>query len=88
MSFTRPTMTITLSEKDARFILEALHDMSEKWLQINQTATDEDVQAEYAMDLAVMHITQERFETAALEAFGPNVTEFSRVPIYAEKPTP
>ena len=47
-------MTTTLSDRDTRFILEALHEMHEKWLKINQTTDDEDEQAEYGMDAIVL----------------------------------
>ncbi len=72
------TLTITLTDRDARFILEALHEMSDKWLKINQTTTDEDEQADYGMDFIVLDMTREKFEEEAVKAFGPNITNFLR----------
>ncbi len=74
------TLTITLSDRDARLILEALHEMYEKWSNINQTSTDEDEQAEYGMDAIVLDMTREKFEEEAVKVFGPNITNFSREP--------
>ena len=79
-----PTMNITLSEADARFILEALQTLENQWLKINHTTTDEDEQAEYGMDAIVLGMTREKFEAIALEAFGPHVRNFSRQPLVAE----
>ena len=81
-------MTITLSEADARFMLEALQTMRDRWMEINRTSIDEDEQAEYGMDAAVLEMTREKLEEAALRTFGPRVKEFSREPIYAAKPIP
>ena len=75
------TLTITLTERDTRFILEALHEMQAKWLYINQTTTDEDEQADYGMDSIVLDITREKLEEEAINAFGPNITNFSREPL-------
>ena len=74
------TLTTTLTDRDARFILEALHEMHAKWLKINQTTTDEDEQAEYGMDAIVLEMTFKKFEQQAVEAFGANITNFSREP--------
>jgi len=77
-----PTLlTVQLNHHDARFILEALQMLEEKWLHINQTTTDEDEQAECGMDAIDVHALRESLQTQAIEAFGANVTNFSRQPI-------
>lgn len=74
------TLTISLTDRDARFILEASHDLRSKWLNMNHTGTNEDEQAEYGMDAIVLDMTREKFEREAVKAFGPNITSFSREP--------
>ncbi len=44
------TVTLTLTQNDARYVLQALQMLEEKWLHMNRTSTDEDEQADYAMD--------------------------------------
>jgi len=78
---TMPTMTITLSEADSRFILEALQTLHTQWMHINRTSTDEDEQADYGMDAIVLEMTREKFERGAVKTFGENVKNFSRAPI-------
>ena len=75
-----PTLTITLYERDARFIVEALDALEAKWLHINKTTADEDEQAEYGMDAAVLDFTREKLQTAAVEAFGSGVMNFLHEP--------
>ena len=77
---TVPVLNVTLYERDARFILESLEALEKQWRHINQTSTDEDVQAEYGMDAAVLQMTREEFEDAAVKVFGPGIKNFSRVP--------
>ena len=71
-------MTIELTEWDARNILESLCALEEKWLQVIQTSTNEDEQAEYGNDLALLRYTKDRFREQAIAAFGSNITNFSR----------
>lgn len=73
---TPQTLTITLYERDARFILEALEALEAKWLEVNRTTQDEDEQAEYGMDAAVLEMTRERFEEAAKKVFGEGIRNF------------
>ena len=75
-----PTMTITLDERDARYIVEALEALETKWLHVNWTTTDEDEHAEYGMDAAVLDFTRKRLQTAAVEAFGASVMNFLHEP--------
>jgi hypothetical protein len=83
------TLTITLTDADTRFILEALRDMHEKWLTINRTTTNEDEQADYGMDAIVLDMTREKLQQDAVKAFGLNITNFSREPIAtASSPAP
>lgn len=78
-----PTMTISLGEADARFILEALGELYAKWSEINRTSTDEDIQAEYGMDAIALDATRKIFECEAVKRFGPGVKNFSREPLTA-----
>jgi hypothetical protein len=78
-------MTVTLTEADSRFILEALQDMYARWMEINRTSTDEDEQAEYGMDAVVLNMTREAFEHCAVDAFGEGVKNFSREPIVSDQ---
>lgn len=73
-----PTVTLTLTQNDARYVLEALQMLEEKWLHINRTSTDEDEQADYAMDALDLHGTRESIRRCAIEVFGESVTQFSR----------
>ena len=83
-----PTVTITLTENDARFVLEALQMLENKWLEINRTTTDEDEQSDYAMDALNLHGTRESVKQQAVEAFGPSVINFSREPFPSTAPQP
>jgi hypothetical protein len=65
----------------AQYILEALKALEEKWVAIVRATDDEDVHADYGNDLAQLQILQEGFARKAVEAFGPNVTNFSREPL-------
>ena len=76
----RPLMTVEFDKTDCRFILESLRNTEAQWLHINQTTTDEDEQADYGNDLIMLRMIRKGFETAALEAFGPSVSIFSRAP--------
>jgi hypothetical protein len=74
------TVTLTLSRKATRYVLEALQMLEEKWQHVNLTSTDEDEQAEYGMDALDVHSTRESIQSQAVEAFGPGVGSFSRDP--------
>jgi hypothetical protein len=74
------TVTLKLSRKAARYVLEALQMLENKWLEINHTSTDEDEQADYGNDALDLHGTRESIQSQAVEAFGPGVTNFSREP--------
>lgn len=80
------TMTISLGEADARFILEALDELYAKWSEINRTSTDENVQAEYGMDAIALRTTLKIFEQEAVKQFGLGVKNISREPL-ATTPT-
>ena len=71
-------MTIDLTEWDARNVLEALCTLEQKWLDIIQNSSNEDEQAEYGNDLALLRLTKDRIQAEAIKAFGPSVTEFDR----------
>ena len=73
-----PTITVTLTQNDARFVLEALQILENKWLEINRTSSDEDVQAEYGMDALDLSGTRESIQRDAIRMFGENVMNFSR----------
>ena len=73
-----PTVTLKLTENDARYVLEALQMLEEKWLHINRTSTNEDEQADYGMDALDLNGTRDLIERKAVEAFGRSVTNFSR----------
>ena len=75
-----PTVTLTLTENDARYVLEALQMLEDKWVHINRTSTDEDEQAEYGMDALDLHGTRLSIEHEAVAAFGESVRNFSREP--------
>jgi len=79
-------LKLELDSYDARFILEALQELSDKWRHINRTTTDEDEQADYGNDVMFLDSRRERIERLAVEAFGPQVKNFSREPIAV--PTP
>jgi hypothetical protein len=74
------SVTLTLSRKATRYVLEALQMLENRWLEVNHTSTDEDEQAEYGMDALDVHSTRESIQSQAVEAFGPGVTNFSREP--------
>jgi hypothetical protein len=71
-------LKLELDSYDTRFILEALKEMSDKWHHINQTTTDEDEQADYGNDVMFLDSRRERIERIAVEAFGPEIKNFSR----------
>jgi hypothetical protein len=73
-------MTITLTQNDARFVLEALQMLENKWLEINRTSGDEDEQAEYGMDALDLNGTREFIQREAVKAVGQGATDFSRQP--------
>ncbi len=83
-----PTITLTLNKRDARYVLEALQKLENKWLTINRTTTDEDEQADYGMDALDLHGTREFIQEKAVAAFGPSVISFSREPIPVTTPQP
>jgi hypothetical protein len=80
-------MMFDLDEWRARFILEALQTLDEKWRATISSTDDLDVKADYGNDLMQLHILQEGFEQAAVKAFGPGVKEFSREPLLVTTPT-
>jgi hypothetical protein len=79
---------LKLDSYDARFILEALQEMSAKWRHIYQTTTDEDEQAEYGNDVMFLDSRRERIERLAVAAFGPQIANFPREPIAVTTPAP
>jgi hypothetical protein len=79
-------LKLELDSYDARFILEALQEMSNKWHHINQTTTDEDEQADYGNDVMFLDSRRERIERLAVEAFGPQIKNFSREPVAVTTP--
>lgn len=81
-----PTVTLTLNKREARFVLEALEELENKWVTINRTTTDEDEQADYGMDALDLHGTREWIQEQAISAFGPSVINFSREPIPVTTP--
>jgi hypothetical protein len=74
-------LKLELDSYDARFILEALQELSDKWHHINQTTTDEDEQADYGNDVMFLDSRRERIERLAVEAFGVQIKNFSREPV-------
>ena len=74
-------LKLELDSYDARFILEALHDLSEKWHRINQTTADEDEQADYGNDVMFLDSRRERIERLAVEVFGPQITKPTHEPV-------
>jgi len=81
-------LKLELDSYDARFILEVLRELSDKWRHINQTTTDEDEQADYGNDVMFLDSRRERIEGLAVEAFGPQIKNFSRKPIAVTSPAP
>ena len=77
---TADRLQLELDSYDARFILEALQGLSDKWRQINQTTADEDEQADNGNDLILLASRRERIERLAVEVFGPQIKDFSREP--------
>ncbi len=75
------TLKLELDSYDARFILEALKELSDKWRHINQTTSNEDEQADYGNDVMFLDSRRERIERLAVEAFGEQIKDFSREPI-------
>ena len=71
-------MTIELTEWDSRNILEALCALEQKWLEIIENSSDEDEQADYGNDLALLRYTKDRIRDASVKAFGPSVSTFDR----------
>jgi hypothetical protein len=69
-------LKLELDSYDARFILEVLRELSDKWRHINQTTTDEDEQADYGNDVMFLDSRRERIEGLAVEAFGPQIKNF------------
>jgi hypothetical protein len=58
-------LKLEIDSYDARFILEALKDLSDKWHRINQTTTDEDEQADYGNDVMFLDSRRERHAAIA-----------------------
>jgi hypothetical protein len=75
------TLILELDSYDARFILEALRDLSDKWHHVNQTTADEDQQAEYGNDVMFLDSRRERIERLAVEAFGAQITQPTHEPV-------
>jgi hypothetical protein len=73
-------MIFDLDEWRARFILEALGDLEDKWTGIAQGTDDEDIQCDYGNDIAILQMLREQFEREAVETFGSKVKDFSRQP--------
>jgi hypothetical protein len=74
-------MTITFDRWHAQLLLEALRVCDKQWLATIESTDDEDVQADCDNDRMRLQILQEAVEDAAVRAFGPEVKEFSRVPL-------
>jgi hypothetical protein len=74
-------LKLELDSYDARFILEALQELSDKWHHSNGTTTDEDEQADYGNDVMFLDCRRERIERLAVEAFGPQIKNYSREPL-------
>ena len=74
-------MTLDLNRWESKIILKALRALEEKWTATADNSDDENVQSGYGNDLAQPQILQEGFQAAACKEFGPQVTEFSRVPV-------
>lgn len=72
-------MTVTLDEWRVRYILEALRVCVAQWSRAAKATDDEDVQADYGNEIARLSIVYDSFERAAVEAFGPEVKEFSPI---------
>jgi hypothetical protein len=65
----------------AKYVLEALACLEEKWADLIKNTDDPDIRADYSNDLMQLHILQEGFDRRAVETFGPGVKEFSREPL-------
>ena len=74
-------MNISLTNWEARFIIEALKQLEAKWLDINHTTEDEDEQAEYANDLSPLGLTKDRFISEATKVFGKSIATYDRAPV-------
>lgn len=71
-------LMLELSEKDMHMILWAIAETRQKWLEVCHATEDEDVRAEYGMDMATLDTVNEDLTNKAVAAFGENVKNFSR----------
>ena len=74
-------LQIRLTAWDAQLMIEALKELETKWQHIHETSSDEDEQADYGNDLAVLMITKDRLIKAATEVFGASIASFDRTPL-------
>ncbi|MDQ2710948.1 MAG: hypothetical protein M3Y24_01730 [Acidobacteriota bacterium] len=70
-------MTIKLT-MGSRNVLEALCTLEQKWANVIHNSTDENEQAEYGNDLALLRLTRDRIRDQAVKAFGSSVAAFDR----------
>ncbi len=74
-------MTINLTEWDCRNILESLSTQEQKWLDAIYASSDEDDRADLGNDLALLRLTRDTLQAAAIKEFGGDVTDFSGTPL-------
>ena len=74
-------MTVNLTEWNCRNILEGLSTLEQKWLTDICATADEDMRADLGNDLALLRLTRDTLQAAAVEEFGLGVTDFNGVPV-------
>jgi hypothetical protein len=77
-------ITLNIDEMRARYILEAIRVCDAEWQRLAQENVDND-ESDYENDRMRLHLAEEAFEEAAVEAFGSKVKEFSTAALPARK---
>ena len=72
-------MTINLTEWDCRNILVSLSTQEQTWLHAINASSDEDYQADLGNDLALLRLTRDTLQAAAVKEFGEGVVGFSGI---------
>jgi hypothetical protein len=75
------SLAVSLSESDAKIILEALTSREREMTEICAMSDDEDLVAETGNDLIELRLLLKTLRTQAVRAFGEGVLNFSREPL-------
>jgi hypothetical protein len=71
-------VTLSLTEAEAKLLLEAVATLEAKWADICESSSDEDEIAEYGNDLTELRLLSVAMKEEAMGTFGQGVMNFSR----------